>query len=170
MRGFPLVRAARAVGWCPSFIPLEFWHWWRWWMAGTSTTNGGGLCLRPDPRVPRPTTTPRCISTPLSSADDDGVCVASHSRCIFSVPVANSELRVRRPRSVPCGITDFVGNEASRETNRAETVVRRRANAQVSRHHRSHRRREPTFCDDARRRPADIFRSPTGPRRRPFRS
>src|SRR5262245_45567330 len=57
MRGFPLVKAARAVGWCPSFIPLESWHWWRWWMAGTSTTNGGGLCLRPDPRVPEPTTT-----------------------------------------------------------------------------------------------------------------
>ena len=28
-------------------------------MAGTSTTNGGGLCLRPDPRVPKPTTTPQ---------------------------------------------------------------------------------------------------------------
>ena len=27
--------------------------------AGTSTTNGGGLCLRPDPRVPKPTTTPQ---------------------------------------------------------------------------------------------------------------
>jgi hypothetical protein len=55
-------------------------------MAGTSTTNGGGLCLRPDPRVPRPTTTPRCISTPLFSADDDGVCVASHSAMHFLSP------------------------------------------------------------------------------------
>ena len=52
------MKAARAVGWCPWFIPLESWHWWRWWTAGTSTTNGGGLCLRPDPRVPKPTTTP----------------------------------------------------------------------------------------------------------------
>src|SRR3954464_13374119 len=71
MRGFPLVRAARAVGWCPSFIPPESWHWWRWWTAGTSTTNGGGLCLRPDPRVPKPTTTPqhrvyRCLVEHLS--------------------------------------------------------------------------------------------------------
>src|SRR6476620_3672500 len=59
MRGFPLVKAARAVGWCPSFTPLESWHWWRWWTAGTSTTTGGGLCLRPDPRVPKPATTPQ---------------------------------------------------------------------------------------------------------------
>src|SRR6476619_7454469 len=54
MRVFPLVKGARAVGWCPSFIPLESWHWWRWWTAGTSTTNGGVLCLRPDPRADNP--------------------------------------------------------------------------------------------------------------------
>src|ERR1700752_315272 len=59
MQGFPLVKAARVVGWCPWFIPLESWHWWRWWTAGTFTTSGGGLCPRPDPRVPKPTTTPQ---------------------------------------------------------------------------------------------------------------
>ena len=38
----------------------------------------------------------------------------------------------------------IVGNDAFRETNRAEMVVRRRANPQVSRNHRCHRRRENT--------------------------
>ena len=32
------------------------------WTAGTSTANGSGRSLRPDPRVPKPTTTPQgCI-------------------------------------------------------------------------------------------------------------
>src|SRR6478735_3984070 len=65
-------------------------------------------------------------------------------RCIFSVPVANSVLGVRLPRSGRCGITHFVGNEAFRETNRAEMVMRRRANLQVSLGLGCHRRREPT--------------------------
>src|SRR6476661_8772414 len=58
-------KAARVVGWCPWFIPLESWHWWRWWTAGTSTTNGGGLCLRPDPRVPQSTAAPAAPRLPL---------------------------------------------------------------------------------------------------------
>jgi hypothetical protein len=64
--------------------------------------------------------------------------------CIFSVPVANPVLRVRQPRSARCCATGFVGNEAVRETNRAEMVVRRRANLQVSRGHERHQRCEPT--------------------------
>jgi hypothetical protein len=68
--------------------------------------------------------------------------VAPHSALHFLSP--GCQLRVRRPRSGPCGITDFVGNEAYREINRAETVVRRRVNVQVSRHHRCQRGREPT--------------------------
>src|SRR6476659_1455432 len=78
MRAFPLVKAARAVGWCPSFIPLELWHWWRWWTAGTCTTNGGGLCLRPDPRVPKPTTAPAAPRLPLLG--DRRACTTTGSR------------------------------------------------------------------------------------------
>ena len=57
--GFSVSEGGCTVGWYPSFIRLESWHSWRWWTAGTSTTNGGGLFLRPDPRVPNPTTTPQ---------------------------------------------------------------------------------------------------------------
>ena len=39
----------------------------------------------------------------------------------------------------------IVGNDAFRETNRAEMVVRRLANRRVSRDHRCHQRREPTW-------------------------
>src|SRR6185312_9048739 len=78
MRGFPLVKAVRAVGWCPWFIPLGSWHWWRWWTAGTSTTNGGGLCLRPDPRVRKTNHDPAAPRLPLLG--DRRACTTTGSR------------------------------------------------------------------------------------------
>ena len=75
----------------------------------------------------------------------------SHKHCSVSFCVAFSQSQLpiqcwvsRLPRSQRCGITHFVGNEAFRETNRAEMVMRRLANRQVSPDHRCHRRREPT--------------------------